>query len=149
VTAVIALLVSASMLSTLFGLLLGTLGGVLFSLLIFFMVTLVMDRGSRLRVTKLEFISTFRRPAGRGAGPVTVVVNTADVQWLEYKSDEWLGIAGVRAAGLYAVKKRGVECLLPFLNPEQTARVIGAIEAAFPGLGEMWRNNLQARAVAR
>ncbi len=97
-----------------------------------------------LKVTKVEFTSTARRKVGRGTARTTVVTNTADVRWLEYRNADKWGIFGLQTPGLYAVKKSNADCLLPHLDWEETSFIIKQIESAVPGLAEMWRNNLAA-----
>ena len=138
--ALVVLLISGSILSSSFGLMMRVLIGAIFALFILLLMTSA-TYDSRLQVTKFEFASTYTRPAAKRARRVTIALNTADVRWLEYRTDERFGLSGAQASGLYAVKSIGAECLLPFLDLEQTASVIRAIESSFPGLAEMWRNN--------
>jgi hypothetical protein len=114
-------------------------------LMIFAIATMISKRTANLQVTKFEFVGLPTVRKGKsGGGPVRL--NTADVRWLEYRNANQRGILSVGASGLYAVKATGATCILPFVNFQEAAIIIRAIETKFPGLGEMWRSNLQAGA---
>jgi hypothetical protein len=122
-----------------FGITAGIFFGLIFSLFVFFILTTRTNRAS-LQVTKFEFSATVPRSRGKDS----IALNTANVQWLEYRDGERFGIRNVQHGGLYAVKAVGALCILPFLDMGQTSTVISAIEKRFPGLAEMWQSNLRA-----
>jgi hypothetical protein len=107
-----------------------------------FFVLLFVPNQRWLTVTKFAFASNAWRRVGRGTRRTTVVINTPDVCWLEYRDGRKFVFSGIEAAGLYAAKKSGAECL-PSLDFEQSQVVIREIESAFPGLAEMWWHNFE------
>jgi hypothetical protein len=63
---------------------------------------------------------------------------TGDVRRLEFRADG--SPLNHKLDGLYALTDRREVCLLPFVDWEQTEKVIRAIEKKFPGLAEGWRS---------
>src|SRR5947207_15899264 len=82
--------------------------------------------------TKANFSKSLRR--GR-------TVLTADIRWLGYDEPGFSMHDGAARGGLYGAQSSRSICLLPLLDGQQTAEVIAAIEAKFPGLAEGWRKN--------
>jgi hypothetical protein len=94
----------------------------------------VRSTSAVLQVTNVEFISNGNL-GRRVQTPRTVC--TGDVRRLEFQGKG--SPLNPRPDGLYALTDRKELCLLPFLDWEQTHRVIHAIEIKFSGLAEGWR----------
>lgn len=112
------------------------------AVVVFFVLVFVANH-SWLKVGKFAFASNAWRRVGPGTQRTTVVINTADLCWLEYRDGRKFAFLGIQAPGLYAVKRSGAEWLLPSLDLQPAQVVIREIESAFPGLAEMWRHNFE------
>jgi hypothetical protein len=87
---------------------------------------------AELRVTKFDLRTTgyFGRDFQRIRS-----VPSADVCQLEYQEDTTGPESSDHPGGLYAVLGKRSVCILPYIDEEQTARVIESIEKKFPELG--------------
>lgn len=93
---------------------------------------LFRSQNAQLLATNVEFVTT--GDLGRRAKTPRIVF-TADVRQLRFGS---VGPLGSGYDGLYAETTRREICILPFLDFQQTAEVIKAVEKKFPGLAQLW-----------
>jgi hypothetical protein len=89
-----------------------------------------------LRVTNVEFSTRGNAELRMRLGQA---VSAAEVRWLEYRET-----AGSEEQpeprGLYAVKKRGYACLLPFVTELEANQFIREIAQKFPTVAAFWRS---------
>jgi hypothetical protein len=133
--AVLAALVVSMIVNDLLHVLWWPLVGLAFGVLTYFSGAGVSKAELRMSALECYTKANFSKSLLRGR-----TVLTGDILWLEYSEQ---GFSASARCGLYAARRSGGVCLLPLLDGQQTAEVIAAIEAKFPGLSEGWRKSVQ------
>jgi len=110
------------------------LAGATIGIAVYFLMPGVLRAQLRMNVAECHTQTNFLKTLSQGR-----TLMTGDILWLEYREEGSAGDKRPGTGGLYAAKEFGSVCLLPLLNPEQTMKVIAAIEKKFPGLAETWQ----------